>query len=142
VSRTPIWVGALIVLTWTIAAHANTRSFDGRLHAGGTVAFKVKFRHGEPVKVRHGWEWSGLPVRCPGELTTASGRFTFPMPANDRRRFRGVGFARGETGKSRASVRGRFSRNGHRAHGTFRLRGNVNGRQRCDTGRVRWRARR
>jgi hypothetical protein len=142
VSRTPIWAGIVIVLAGVAVAHASTRSFAGRLAGGGTVAFEAKFRHGDPVKVRHGWEWVALPVRCPAQDTTASGHFTFPMLVNERRRFHGVGLARGDTGNSRASVRGRFSRGGHRARGVFRLRGNVNGRRRCDTGRVHWRAHR
>jgi hypothetical protein len=141
VKRMLICAGVVIALALATAALANTRSFSGRFQGGGTVSFQAKFRHGEAVKVRQGWAWANLPVPCRGpHQTTSNAHFTFAMPVNDKRKFRGVGFAQSGARKSRAAVRGRFSRSGRRAHGTFRLRGNVNGQPECDTGHVVWHA--
>jgi hypothetical protein len=131
-----ICAGVVVALAMATVALANTRSFSGRFQGGGTDSFEAKFRHGDAVKVKSGWTWTNLPVPCPGADTTSSAHFTFPMPVNNKRKFHGSG----SNGSSTASVHGRFSRSGQRAHGTFRLRGNVNNRPNCDTGLVVWHA--
>jgi hypothetical protein len=148
VKRTTIFAGLILALLVSATAIANIRGFSGTFDGGGTVKFKAKFRHGEAIKVKGsegddnpGFAWRRLPLHCERPTphdTTASGHFVFSMDVNDHGKFH----ASGNNGISAAHVHGRFSDNGQRAHGRFRLRGTIDtGTDRgCDSGVIRWRA--
>lgn len=118
--------------------------FSGKLKDGGKVEFRVKFRHGDPVKVLetspsspNPYSFSRVPVRCDGgkkskidfhlpELKVdARGRFRFSDSAPD-------GFS--------MKAKGRFVSN-RRVNGTFRWEADVP-YPGCDTGKARWTAER
>ena len=138
VKRIVIYASVMVALTLTLATEAagsaSLRSFSGRFQGGGLDTFTAGFNHGGPVRVRRGWIWRNLPVPCPGADTTSSAYFTFGMSVNNKRKFHGSTANRRFT----ATVHGRFSRRGHKAHGILRLRGTVHGRPNCDTGHVLW----
>jgi hypothetical protein len=149
VKRITICAGLIFVLVLAAVAVANIRGFSGKLHRGGTVSFRAKFHQGAAVKVKGsgnpdnpGFAWRKVPLHCRKPTphdTTASGHFVFPMRVNDNGKFH----ASGNNGISSAHVRGRFSRDGQRAHGRFRLRGtiDVDTDRGCDTNLRRWHAR-
>jgi hypothetical protein len=148
VKRTTICAGLTLALVLAAVAVANIRDFSGKLHGGGTVSFRAKFRHGAAVKVKgsgnpdnRGFAWRKVLLHCKKPTphhTTASGHFVFPIRVNDNGKFH----ASGNNGISAAHVRGRFSNDGQRAHGRFRLRGTIDSDtdRGCDTRVRRWHA--
>ena len=137
----------MVALAFPATTAAGTRSFHGTVDPDGTVDFKAKIRHGEPVRVRgslnrRGFAWDGLPIECdlgtlPGDVV--SGNFTFSIKVEDRR-FHG----KGSNGTATAKVGGRFRKHGTKAGGTLRVHGafpplDASG---CDTGKGDWSAHR
>jgi hypothetical protein len=137
-----VWVVALALPATTAA---GIRSFHGTVDPDGTVDFRAKIRHGNPVMVRGslnhpGFAWEGFPIEC--ELGTlpggvVSGHFTFSMKVEDGR-FHG----KGSNGTVTAKVRGKFRKHGRKARGRLRVHGafsplDASG---CDTGRGGWSA--
>jgi hypothetical protein len=116
-------------------AAAKTTEYSGPIKPSGALSFKLTQKP-DFTRLRNGFSFSKLPVRCSGHNETTSGHLTFPIKV-EHRHFTAT--AKTRHGGASLVLKGKFTPGYQGAKGTIRIRGkrvpiDSGGRHRCGSG--------